>query len=586
MSERIFIGVAWPYANGPLHLGQIAGAYLPADIFARYHRVKGNEVLMVSGADQHGTPITIRAEQEGKEPGEIAAKYHWQFLDSWQKLGISFDLFTTTGTTNHAEVTQDIFLTLLNKGYIYKSTMSQAFCPKCQRFLPDRYIEGTCPCCYSPNARGDQCEACSKPMNTDELIDAHCRICGTTPVFKDSEHFFLKLSAFEDRLVAWVEEQGQWRPNVANLTRRYLKEGLRDRAITRDIGWGVPVPVDGFEDKRIYVWFEAVIGYLSASKEWARSTGDSEKWRSFWQGEAKGYYFIGKDNIPFHTLIWPAMLMGYSDDLKLPHDIPANEFLTIEGRKLSTSQNWAVWLPDYLSRYDPDPLRYLLSINMPETGDTDFSWREFVRRNNDELVSTYGNLVNRVLTFTYRNFDGCVPEHSKYNEIREYLDLNGDLGTTNILDDPAGFIRSDALIEDAKELLRELGTGENSLLSNCKFKQAIMKAMSFAHEANRYLDQKEPWKVIKEDRQAAADSLYVALYVISCLKTALYPFLPFSSQKVHEYLGFGGKVEDYGWQPTVAGPGQKLLSPQPLFTKLDKVLADEETSRVGHVQYE
>jgi len=464
MRERILIAVAWPYANGPLHLGHIAGAYLPADIFARYHRIKGNEVLMVSGSDQHGTPITIKAEQEGKKPGEIADKYHQQFLDSWQKLGISFDLFTTTGTVNHTEVTQDIFLTLLNKGYIYKSTMSQAFCPKCQRFLPDRYIEGTCPYCQSQGARGDQCDKCGKPMTTDELIDAHCRVCGSTPEFRDSEHFFLKLSAFEDKLADWVEKQGQWRPNVINLTRRYLKEGLRDRAITRDINWGVPVPVDGFEDKRIYVWFEAVSGYLSASKEWAKSTGDSEKWRSFWQGEAKGYYFIGKDNIPFHTLIWPAMLMGYGG-LNLPYDVPANEFLTFESMKGSKSRNWAVWLPDYLSRYDPDPLRYLLSINMPETGDTDFSWREFIRRNNDELVATYGNLVNRVLTFTYRNFDGRVPEHSRYNDIREYLDLNRDLKDliyTNILDK-----RSADTVEDAKELLRELGTEENSLLPNC-----------------------------------------------------------------------------------------------------------------------
>ncbi|MCK4274824.1 MAG: methionine--tRNA ligase, partial [Dehalococcoidales bacterium] len=390
MSERIFIGVAWPYANGSLHLGQIAGCYLPADIFARYHRTRGNDVLMVSGSDQHGTPITIKAEQEGKTPAEIAGFYQTEFLDCWQKLGITFDLFTTTGTENHAEVAQDIFLKLLQKGYLYKNTVSQLYCPKCQRFLPDRYVEGVCPSCNSSGARGDQCEVCGKPLNPTELIDPRCRVCGTTPVLKDSEHFFLKLSDFQDRLEKWVEKQGQWRPNVYGLTTRYLKEGLRDRAITRDIEWGVPVPVEGFEDKRIYVWFEAVIGYLSASKEWAKLQAKPEKWRDFWQGDGKSYYFIGKDNIPFHTLIWPAMLLGY-EGLALPHDVPANEFLTIEGRKISTSRNWAVWLPDYLERYDPDPLRYILSINMPETSDTDFSWREFVRRNNDELVATYGN---------------------------------------------------------------------------------------------------------------------------------------------------------------------------------------------------
>ncbi len=555
MTERILICVAWPYANGSLHLGHIAGAYLPADIFARYHRTKGNEVLMVSGSDQHGTPITIKAEQEAKTPGQIAARYHQQFLDSWQKMGISFDLFTTTDTANHAEVAQDIFLTLLDKDYIYKDIVSQPFCPRCQRFLPDRYIEGTCPYCHSSGARGDQCDECGRPINPIELVDARCRLCGTAPQFKDSEHFFLRLSAFEDRLLNWVKQQSHWRQNVLNFTVSYLEGGLKDRAITRDIEWGIPVPVNGFERKRLYVWFEAVIGYLSATKEWAKSTGDEEKWRSFWQGnEARSYYFIGKDNIPFHTLIWPAMLMGYGN-LNLPYDVPANEFLTIEGRKLSTSRNWAVWLPDYLSRYDPDPLRYLLSINMPETGDTDFSWHEFFRRNNDELVATYGNLVHRVLTFTYRSFDGCVPT---YNSI--------DASGNNLIN-----------------MATTTFTQVDSLLQACNFKLAIKTAMTLAHEANRYLDEKSPWKVIKEDRQAAATALYVALSVISCLKTLLYPFLPFSSQKLHEYLGFKGRVEDDGWRPTQPIPGQKLLPPKPLFSKLDVKLVEKEASRLGHV---
>jgi len=553
MRERIFIGVAWPYADGPLHLGHIAGAYLPADVFARYHRAKGDEVLMVSGSDQHGTPITIKAEQEGKKPGEIADKYHQQFLDSWERLGISFDLFTRTGTANHAEVSHDIFLTLLDKGYIYKATVSQPYCPRCQRYLTDRYVEGTCPYCSSSGARGDQCDDCGKPLTPAELIDPRCRLCATTPQFKDSEHFFFRLSAFQDRISAWMSEQGQWRPNVYNLTRRYLKEGLKDRAITRDIDWGVPLPLDGFEGKRLYVWFEAVIGYLSATKEWAKSSGDEGKWRSFWQGDkAKSYYFIGKDNIPFHTLIWPAMLMGYGG-LNLPYDVPANEFLTIEGKKLSTSRHWAVWLPDYLARYEPDPLRYLLSINMPETGDTDFSWREFVRRNNDELVATYGNLVHRVLTFVYRNFDGCVP-------------APGELDS-----------RSQAVIDMAKDTLNTVG----ELLDNCFFKAAIKSAMSLAQEANRYLEEKSPWKAIKEDRQAAATALNVAISVISCLRTALYPFLPFSSQKLHEYLGFEGRVEDDGWQPRFPSPGQKLLPPETLFSKLDEGLIEGEVGRLG-----
>ncbi len=572
MSERIFIGVAWPYANGPLHLGHIAGAYLPPDIFARYHRAKGNVVLMVSGSDQHGTPITIRAEQEGKTPAEITSTYHEQFLESWQKLGISFDLFTTTGTANHAKVAQDFFRVLLKRGYIYKATVEQPFCPECRRYLPDRYVEGICPHCSYTDARGDQCDQCGQPLSPAELITARCGICGATPEFKDSEHFFLKLTAFESQLLAWVRKQSHWRPNVLNFTLRYLEGGLKDRAITRDIDWGVPLSIDGYPEKRLYVWFEAVIGYLSASKEWAKSSGDAEKWRQFWQGDVKSYYFIGKDNIPFHTIIWPAMLLGYGG-LNLPYDVPANEYLTIEGRKLSSSRNLAVWLPDYLSRYNPDPLRYLLSVNMPETGDTDFSWREFLRRNNDELVATYGNLVHRVLTFVYRNFDGCVPKYSKYNEIHKYLDnLNEDLSTTNILD-----TRSMNAIEDAKMLFREMG----SCLSRCQFKQAIMAAMLVAHDTNRYLDEKSPWKAVKEDRQAAADALYVALYIISCLKTVLYPFLPFSSQKVHEYLGFEGRVENYGWQPMAPKPKQKLLPPEPLFAKLDEKLVAEETNRLS-----
>ncbi len=555
MTEKILVAVAWPYANGSLHLGQIAGAYLPADIFARYHRLKGNDVLMVSGSDQHGTPITIKAEQEGKKPADIAGRYHREFLESWQKLGISFDLFTTTGTANHAEVTQDMFLTLLEKGYIYKARVSQPYCPQCQRFLPDRYIEGTCPFCGSTAARGDQCDDCGKPMNPAELLNPRCRLCAAAPYFEDSEHFFLRLSAFQEKLLKWVKPKSHWRQNVLNFTTRYLKDGLKDRAITRDIDWGVPVPLEGYEKKRIYVWFEAVIGYLSASKEWAKSNGDGEGWRPFWQDDkAKSYYFIGKDNIPFHTIIWPMMLMGYGG-LNLPYDVPANEFLTIEGKKLSTSRNWAVWLPDYLARYAPDPLRYLLSINMPETSDTDFSWREFFRRNNDELVATYGNLVNRVLTFVYRNFDGCVPEPGE-------------------LDEP-----SRKLMAQAEETLNNVG----DFIAQCRFKQGMMAAMSLAQEANRYLDDKSPWKIIKEDKQAAADSLYVALGVISALKVMLSPFLPFSSQKLHQMMGFDGTIEDDGWKLRLPTGGQKLGEPEPLFVKLDEKLIEEETARLGRV---
>ena len=552
MGERIFIGVAWPYANGYLHLGHIAGCYLPADIFARYHRLKGNEVLMVSGSDQHGTPITLRAEQEGKSPQEIVSKYHQQFLDCWRRLGISFDLFTTTGTPNHTQVTHDIFLTLLKKNYIYKKSMPQAYCPHCQRFLPDRYLEGTCPYCGFPEARGDQCDECGKPLNPTDLISLHCRLCSTSPRFEASEHFFLRLSAFEGKLKAWVEKQNHWRPNVLNFTLRFLEEGLKDRAITRDIEWGVTIPQPGFERKRIYVWFEAVIGYLSASKEWAKLQGNEAAWPSFWQNEVKSFYFIGKDNIPFHTIIWPAMLMGYGG-LNFPYDVPANEFLTIEGRRLSTSRNWAVWVPDYLERYDVDLLRYFLSINMPETADTDFSWREFHRRNNDELVATYGNLAHRVLTFVQRNFNGVTPPPGE---------LDGE---------------SQALLAKAEKTLTDV----DGLLYHCHFKEAVRTVMSLAQETNRYLDNKAPWKTITKSPQEAASAIYTALSVLSALKIAFYPFLPFSSEKLHTLLGFDGKLESGGWKLQLPLVGQKLPTPKPLFTKLDDSIVEKESRRLG-----
>ncbi len=548
MSERIFIGVAWPYANGSLHLGHIAGAYLPADIFARYHRLKGNEVLMVSGSDQHGTPITLRAEQEGKKPQQITAIYHEEFLGCWQKLGISFDRFTTTGTQNHHQLAQHFFLTLLEKGYIYKDTMALLYCPRCRRFLPDRYVEGTCPYCHSPGVRGDQCDVCGKPLNPLDLIDPHCRICAALPEVRESEHFFLRLSAFNQELLEWVKGNTHWKQNVLNFTINLLTEGLKDRAITRDIEWGIPVPVPGFDEKRIYVWFEAVIGYLSASKEWANSVGDEQRWRDFWQGDARSYYFIGKDNIPFHTIIWPAMLMGYGG-LNLPYDVPANEFLTLEGRPLSTSRNWAVWLPDYLERYDPDPLRYFLSANMPESGDTDFSWREFLRRNNDELVATYGNLVHRVLTLTYRSFEGRVPPPGELDE------------------------RSKALLGKAEDALATV----DGLLYRCRFREAMRTAMSLAQEANRYLDEKSPWKRMNEE---SATTLYTALLVISNLKTLFYPFLPFSSQKLHRLLGFEGQVEDGGWTPAELPAGQRLAPPEPLFAKLEEEIEARETAKL------
>ncbi len=553
MPERILVTTAWPYANGPIHLGHVAGCYLPADIFARYHRTLGNDVLMVSGSDQHGTPVTVRAEQEGLSPREVVARYHASFLDTWRRLGISFDLFTTTGTKTHQHAAHEFFLGLRERGYLYEGSMTLPYCPQDRRFLPDRYVTGTCPHCGSDHARGDQCDECGRPLNATELIAPRCVFCGATPEVRESKHYFFKLSAFNEELLRWVREQRHWRPNVYNFTERFLAEGLHDRAITRDIDWGVSVPLPDWGEKRIYVWFEAVIGYLSASKEWAERSGTPDAWKDYWQDPGcRSYYFIGKDNIPFHTIIWPAMLMGMGGH-NLPYDVPANEFLSIEGKQFSTSRNWAVWAPDYLDRYDPDPLRYLLSINMPEGADTDFSWREFVRRNNDELVATYGNLVHRVLTFTYRNYDGRVPDASHYDGA------------------------SQALVRRAEETLPLVG----SHLDACHFREAIRTAMALAQEANRYLEEKSPWRTLREDRKATGMALNAALTTIAALKQALSPFLPFSSQKLHELLGREGTPEQEGWELVPPLSGQDLREPSPLFRKLDDSVVEEEMARLG-----
>jgi methionyl-tRNA synthetase len=559
MPEKILVAVAWPYSNGSLHIGQIVGPYLPADIFARYHRAAGNDVLMVSGSDQHGTPITVRAEQEGRTPGEVASQFHAEFLESWRGLGISWDLYTTTGTENHIRVVQDIFRALLEKGDIYQASMKLPYCTVEKRFLLDRYVEGTCPICGDPNARGDQCDNCGNVLDPIDLTDRRCKFDGSEPELRDSEHFFLRLSAYNHRVKEWLStDKEHWRKNVINFALGVLEQGLHDRAITRDLEWGIPIPVEGYEGKRIYVWFENVIGYLSAAIEWAERAGQPERWRDFWQDpQAKSYYFMGKDNIWFHTLSWPAQLMGYSeakdDHYNLPYDVPANQYLTIRGSKASTSRRMAVWVPDYLSRYDPDPLRYYLSATMPETSDSDFTWADFIRRNNDELVATWGNLVNRVLTLTYRNFDRSVPPAR----------------------DPTDDDR--ALIARAEQAIAE--TGED--IGLCRFRAGLESAMSVAREANRYIEENAPWKLLGEDRERCATVLNTTIGTISGLNVALSPYLPFTAQTLHGYLGSEGPIQAIGWRLHVPKPGTPLADAQPLYRKLDPAIIEEEESRLG-----
>ncbi|MHB2016096.1 MAG: methionine--tRNA ligase [Candidatus Xenobia bacterium] len=551
MGDRILIGTAWPYANGPLHLGHIAGCYLPADTFARYQRIIGNEVLMVSGSDAHGTPITVRADEEGVTPEVIANRYHESFLDSWQRLGITFDHFTTTHTSNHEQVVQEIFLTLKDKGYMEPRVMQAPFCPNEQRFLPDRYVEGTCPFCKSTGARGDQCDACGRTLSPTELVDAQCKFCRATPIMKETEHFFFKLSAFQEPLKQYIADKTWWKPNVLGMTRAFLEEGLLDSAITRDIGWGIPVPVPGYENKRIYVWFEAVIGYYSATREWAQKQGNADGWKPFWTDPSTRIYnFIGKDNIVFHTIRWPATLMGIGG-LNLPYDVPANEFLTLMARPFSTSRRWAVWVPDYLDRYDPDPLRYMLSMNAPEYSNSDFSWEEFVRRNNTELVAKYGNLVQRVLKFVEKHFGEVPPVGTRKPE-------------------------DEALLEKARRAFAVVG----ERIATCRFKEGIKEILQLTQEGNVYIDAQEPWKGIKADRERAATVLNTTLSFINALKVLYYPYLPFSSEKLHHMLGFTTPLLSQGWQFRELPAGQKFVQPEGLFKKLDEKVIDEELQRL------
>jgi methionyl-tRNA synthetase len=562
--ETILVAVAWPYANNHLHVGHLAGAYLPGDIFARYHRMRGNRVLMVSGSDSHGTPVTVRAEEEGTTPDVIFQRYHESFLDTFERFGISFDLFTSTDTENHREVTQDIFLRLLEKDYLYEAEQEQFFDPKAGRFLPDRYVEGTCPRCGDPNARGDQCDNCGATLDAIELINPRSRLSDATPERRTTSHFFLRLTAFNEALKEWVEGKDFWRLHVRNFTLGMLRDGLKDRAITRDITWGVPIPLEGYETKRIYVWFEAVIGYLSATKEWAASplnpTGNAEDWRRWWEtalhGEdasAKALYFIGKDNVPFHTVIWPAILMGYGG-LDLPYDVPANQYVTMSGSKASKSRGGVVWAPDALDRYDPDPFRYYLTASAPETSDTDFTWAEFVSRNNNELVARWGNLVNRVLTITRRNFEERVPQPP----------------ATLSPESTALLARVDAAFATVGEAIEAV-----------QLRKALGLAMEVAAAANQYLDARAPWVQVKTDRDHAAETLFVALNVISGLTSLLNPVLPFTSQQAWALLAHEGGVQDAGWRRTPVTAGTALPEPVALFKKLDDSVVAEEEARLG-----
>jgi methionyl-tRNA synthetase len=593
--SHVLTAVAWPYANGPRHIGHVSGFGVPSDVFSRYQRMAGNDVLMVSGTDEHGTPILVQAEQEGVEPQALADRYNRLIVKDLADLGLSYDLFTRTTTRNHYAVTQELFTTLHRNGYMIEQKTQGAISPSTGRTLPDRYIEGTCPICGYGSARGDQCDNCGNQLDPIDLINPRSRINGEVPEFIETEHFFLDLPALGEALGAWMRGRTDWRPNVLKFSLNLL-EDLKPRAMTRDIDWGVPVPLPGWRDnptKRLYVWFDAVIGYLSASIEWARRTGDSEAWRQWWSNPAaRQFYFMGKDNITFHAQIWPAELLGYNGRgsrggepgeygvLELPTEVVSSEFLTMEGRQFSTSRRVVIYVRDFLERYGPDPLRYFIAVAGPENQDTDFTWAEFLRRNNDELVAGWGNLVNRSISMAAKNF-GSVPPVAA-----------------------AGLTGADqALLGAARDAFDAVG----GLIGRHRQKQAITEAMRLVGDANKYLSDQAPWKLRETDRDRMGTILHVALQVVSDCNTLLTPFLPHAAQRIHEQLGGHGvhapmpeiqEVADLDggpgypvlsgdyrlgarWESADLPAGRRLAPPKPVFRKLDPSIVDEELARLA-----
>jgi methionyl-tRNA synthetase len=527
---NILVGGAWPYANGSLHVGHLA-ALLPADVIARYHRKKGDDVLYVSGSDCHGTPISVRAKTEGVEPQTITDKYHKEFKECFEQLGFSYDLYTRTDDDYHKTEVQKIVTQLYDNGYIYEKEVEQVYCEHCNQFLPDRFVEGTCPVC-GKSARGDQCDSCQSLLDPIELLDKKCKICGSTPTVRPAKQLYFALSKFEAPLREYVEHyKDNWRINAVNTAKRYIDEGLQDRAITRDLPWGIDVPIDGYQDKKIYVWIDAVLGYLTASKKWAEA--NNKDYTEFWNETAVSYYVHGKDNIPFHNVILPALLTGIN--LKgLPTKMISSEYVTIEGKKISTSNNWAVWASELIEHYHPDVIRYFFLANGPEKRDADFSYRELVTVNNADLVGAYGNLVNRTLAFIVKSYNSEI----KPSEI--------DV----------------ALHAQINQLYTEVG----SLIEKGEFKQALKAIFELVRFTNKYFDENKPWLTIKEDKEVCYHTLYNCVYAIINIANLLEPFLPFSYEKVKEMLC----VNERGWKP-IDVPNTTIKTLSILFERLDKV---------------
>ncbi|MGL5347157.1 MAG: methionine--tRNA ligase [Peptostreptococcaceae bacterium] len=541
---NIIIGNAWPYANGSLHLGRIA-VLLPGDILARYHRLMGDEVVFLSGTDCHGTPVTMKAKEEGLTPLEVSNKYHKEFKDGFNKLGFSFDIFEKTHSEYHEEKVKEFILDLYKKGYIYEKTIEQTYCEKCNEFLLDRYIEGKCPYCGG-YATGDQCEECSEIIETDELIDKRCKACKSEPIVKETKHLFFALSNFENDVRRLVIRQQGWRENAQKIVNRYLKEGLRDRAVTRDFNWGVDVPLEGFEDKKIFVWIEAVMGYLTASMKCLEAR--DEDWKEYWQGEDSRVYFVhGKDNIPFHTVIFPAILAGL--EIKNPNlRIISSEYLKLEGKNFSSAKNWAIWGEYIVDNYSVDLLRYYLSANSPEVRDTDFTWRDFINTNNTDLVGVFGNFVNRTLLFSKKNFNSRIP--------------NGKI--------------SKKLKDDILNLYFEVG----DKIEEGHFNSALGDIMKFIKNANKMFDDNKPWVTIENDKRKCEDTIYSCIQIIANLSNLLDPFMPFSCEKIREFLDLDEPIWSY-----IEKSDSRIKDVEILFDRIDKKKAIDEVKKLKEERF-
>ncbi len=554
---KYLVTSALPYANGPIHLGHLAGAYLPGDVFVRYLRNSGENVIYICGTDEHGVPITINAESRGISPEDVIRENHESIKTAFERVGMSFDIFSGTHNDIHKELSQEFFTKCYNNGYISEKNVEQFFCEHDNMFLPDRYVEGICPICGAKGARGDQCDKCGNSINALELKEPYCKVCGKTPVIKTSKHWFLELNKFQDKLQNWLAAKKNWKPNVKAFCEQWFERGLEPRGITRDIKWGVPVPLEGAEGKVLYVWFDAPIGYASFTKEMFEKKGiDSNEWEKWWKGgdDVKLYHFIGKDNIVFHSIIWPAMLMAQESEWKLPDEIPANEFLNLEGDKFSTSKNYAIWVNDFLDEFSPDSLRYYLALIAPETKDSDFSYKGFQAANNGELAGIFGNFVNRTLAFIGKFFNGTLDEEFEYDKESD-----------------------NALWSDIQKEITIIKENYRT----CKVRDNVFHIMEIGRIANRYFDAMKPWALRKENTARCRAVLLNCVNIINTLSVVSEPIIPFTSRKIKKMLNLEENFSFAELGKQIITEGHKFGETEILFTMIDDETIERKKAELG-----